>query len=280
MICSRRSFCVRRRCRYCPPPMRLSSRICRGARSCSSGNRPRLRRDYPGPYAQCGPARDRGERRGRQPGIHRLRPDRVVYRASRSGGRPTKFANGSGLDAPPSRERPTARTRMVLPLCRTAHGRARLEIGIVHDRHRATAGGSADGATVLCFRRRDRADGAGDLRACRFRLDARPRHVLPADGMEAGERLFASDLGRVPRERNSDLLGIGSPRHPSPCSPGTPLPGSGGLRSYRFVGSGPLFTHQFSHAWLDFRGIRDGPPFELDYFENSVTATRAHRDFA
>jgi hypothetical protein len=30
------------------------------------------------------------------------------------------------------------------------------------------------------------------------------------------------------------------------------------FEDYRFVGAGPLFTHQFSHAWLDFQGLRDG----------------------
>jgi hypothetical protein len=48
---------------------------------------------------------------------------------------------------------------------------------------------------------------------------------------------------------------------------------------YRFVGAGPLFTHQYSHAWIDFRGRRDGAPFNLDYFHNSITATYAHRAF-
>ena len=41
----------------------------------------------------------------------------------------------------------------------------------------------------------------------------------------------------------------------------------------------PLFIHQFSHAWVDFRGWREGwYPF-TDYFENSVLATRAHKAF-
>src|SRR5436309_15800082 len=38
----------------------------------------------------------------------------------------------------------------------------------------------------------------------------------------------------------------------------------------------PLFVHQYSHAWFDFRGRRDR---HADYFENSVLATRAHRVF-
>ena len=45
----------------------------------------------------------------------------------------------------------------------------------------------------------------------------------------------------------------------------------------RYVsGAAPLFIHQFSHAWFDFRGRHDA---FLDYFRNSVTATRAHRQF-
>jgi hypothetical protein len=46
---------------------------------------------------------------------------------------------------------------------------------------------------------------------------------------------------------------------------------------FRYVSvAAPLFVHQFSHAWFDFRGVRDE---FMDYFDNSVTATRAHRQF-
>jgi len=38
----------------------------------------------------------------------------------------------------------------------------------------------------------------------------------------------------------------------------------------------PLFVHQYSHAWVDFRGQRDR---YADYFHNSVIATKAHRIF-
>ena len=48
---------------------------------------------------------------------------------------------------------------------------------------------------------------------------------------------------------------------------------------YTYLSDGPLFVHQYSHAWVDFRGRREGwYPF-TDYFENSVAATRAHRQF-
>ena len=41
-------------------------------------------------------------------------------------------------------------------------------------------------------------------------------------------------------------------------------------------GNDPLFTHQYSHAWFDFRARRDR---YADYFENSIRATRAHKLF-
>lgn len=45
--------------------------------------------------------------------------------------------------------------------------------------------------------------------------------------------------------------------------------------------SGPLFTHLFSHAWIDFRGIRDAFMREKssDYFENTKSAVAIHRDY-
>ena len=41
----------------------------------------------------------------------------------------------------------------------------------------------------------------------------------------------------------------------------------------------PLFMHQYSHAWVDFRGRRETQGDRIDYFENSVQATLAHRAF-
>ena len=41
----------------------------------------------------------------------------------------------------------------------------------------------------------------------------------------------------------------------------------------------PLFIHQFSHAWVDFRGRRERHPPSVDYYENSVNATRAQQKF-
>jgi hypothetical protein len=49
-----------------------------------------------------------------------------------------------------------------------------------------------------------------------------------------------------------------------------------------FLYAGPLFVHQFSHAWIDFRGIRDRFMREkrADYFENSRRAVCIQRKYA
>jgi hypothetical protein len=77
------------------------------------------------------------------------------------------------------------------------------------------------------------------------------------------------------------LLGIGSPTHPIPAEswrawrrPTVTFEGS----SY-VGGPPPLFVHQYAHAWVDFRGSREREPPRIDWFENSVVATRAHRAF-
>jgi hypothetical protein len=77
------------------------------------------------------------------------------------------------------------------------------------------------------------------------------------------------------------LLAIGSLTHPIPAA---------SWRAWRrptvafdrhsFIGGPPpLFVHQFSHAWVDFRGWREREPPHTDWWENSVEATRAHKAF-
>jgi hypothetical protein len=54
------------------------------------------------------------------------------------------------------------------------------------------------------------------------------------------------------------------------------------LYGHDFLYAGPLFIHQFSHAWIDFRGIRDAFMREkgCDYFENSRRASYVQREYA
>ena len=74
------------------------------------------------------------------------------------------------------------------------------------------------------------------------------------------------------------LLGIGSPTHPLP--PDTWDAWTRPKINYKGIeyisGNDPLFTHQYSQAWFDFRNTRDA---YTNYFDNSVKATKAHKLF-
>lgn len=76
------------------------------------------------------------------------------------------------------------------------------------------------------------------------------------------------------------LMAIGSPRHSIPVDSWYAwIRPEVSYGNWQFISAGPLFTHQFSHAWVDFRHQKDGDPSYIDYFENSQIATYAHRDF-
>ena len=81
------------------------------------------------------------------------------------------------------------------------------------------------------------------------------------------------------------VLGLGSPTHPltdQSFSAWTMTYQWENLYGHDFLVAGPLFIHQFSHAWIDFRGIRDAFMREknCDYFENSRRATYVQREYA
>ena len=77
------------------------------------------------------------------------------------------------------------------------------------------------------------------------------------------------------------LLAIGSPTKPIPARSWYAWERTwyeyGGYKYLAAVS--PLFIHQFSHAWVDFRGRREHHPPYVDYFDNSVKATEAQRKF-
>jgi hypothetical protein len=54
------------------------------------------------------------------------------------------------------------------------------------------------------------------------------------------------------------------------------------LYDIEYLYAGPLFIHQMSHLWLDFRGIHDdfNRKTGIDYFENSRRATHVQRQYA
>ena len=80
------------------------------------------------------------------------------------------------------------------------------------------------------------------------------------------------------------ILALGSPTHPI-----DPRAWEEWTRSYSWDGGhgaphvtfGPLFGHQYSHVWIDFRGIQDSYMRSKgsDYFVNSTRATYANRAY-
>ena len=72
------------------------------------------------------------------------------------------------------------------------------------------------------------------------------------------------------------LLALSSPRHaiPASCWDAFKRP----MRDFQGIffidANAPLFVHQYSHAWFDFRNRQDE---YADYFHNSQRATQAHR---
>ncbi|MDT8871689.1 glucoamylase family protein [Komagataeibacter rhaeticus] len=82
------------------------------------------------------------------------------------------------------------------------------------------------------------------------------------------------------------ILGLGSPpirwnprrgRHGFP-----PTTSAGDYYGQTFLNFAPLFGHQYSHAWIDFRGVRDewARGRQIDYFENSRRAVYAQQAYA
>ena len=81
------------------------------------------------------------------------------------------------------------------------------------------------------------------------------------------------------------VLALGSPTHPVDPSAWTQWTSGYDWRTYygqAHVNFAPLFGHQYSHLWIDFRGIQDAymRGRGIDYFENSRRATLAQRAYA
>jgi hypothetical protein len=81
------------------------------------------------------------------------------------------------------------------------------------------------------------------------------------------------------------VLALGSPTHPLPAESYSAWATSYQWKTvdgYEGLYGGPLFIHQYSHCWLDLRGIQDAFMRDkgIDYFENSRRATYAQRAYA
>jgi hypothetical protein len=81
------------------------------------------------------------------------------------------------------------------------------------------------------------------------------------------------------------LLALGSPTHPVAPEAWTAWTAGyrwGSFHDQEHLGFAPLFGHQYTHTWVDFRGIRDAAMREhnLDYFENARRAALAQHAYA
>ncbi len=81
------------------------------------------------------------------------------------------------------------------------------------------------------------------------------------------------------------VLALGSPTHPLGAEAWTAWTQTyrwGSYYNQKHVGFAPLFGHQYSQVWIDFRGIKDAymRGRGIDYFENSRRATLSQRSYA
>ena len=81
------------------------------------------------------------------------------------------------------------------------------------------------------------------------------------------------------------LLGLGSPTFPLPAESYSAYCSTYQWKKIygrELLYSGPLFTHQLSHLWIDFHDLRDAfmREHDTDYFQNSRQATYVHQEYA
>jgi len=81
------------------------------------------------------------------------------------------------------------------------------------------------------------------------------------------------------------ILGLGSPTYPLPENSYSAWASTYewiNIYGYEYLYAGPLFTHQLSHIWIDFRAIQDAfmRSKGIDYFENSRRATYVQQQYA
>ena len=80
------------------------------------------------------------------------------------------------------------------------------------------------------------------------------------------------------------ILAIASPTHPIPANAWQRWCSTyiwAKFQGYEHVNFGPLFGHQYSHLFIDFKGLQDSFMLSkgIDYFENSRRATLANRAY-
>ncbi|UGB44624.1 Tat pathway signal protein [Frateuria edaphi] len=113
------------------------------------------------------------------------------------------------------------------------------------------------------------------------------RAPLISMGWTPGGQFIPSDWKGYNEGMLVYILALGSPTHPvQPAAwkawTSTNDQTWGAFQGQTFLNFAPLFGHQYSHVWVDFRGIRDdwNREHDLDYFQNSRRATYSQRNYA
>ncbi len=112
-----------------------------------------------------------------------------------------------------------------------------------------------------------------------------PRPPLLSMGWFPGSGFHKSEWDGYNEAMILYILALGSPTHPVDEQAWNGFTGKYQWMKYygeEFVSFGPLFGHQYSHAWIDFRGIKDAYMHSkgIDYFENSRRATLTQQSYA
>lgn len=114
-----------------------------------------------------------------------------------------------------------------------------------------------------------------------------PRAPLLSMGWTPGGKFIDSDWKGYDEGMLIYILALGSPTHAIsddawPAWTRTYPKQWGRFYGQTFLNFAPLFGHQYSESWVDFRGIRDAwsRAHDLDYFENGRRAVYAQRAYA
>ena len=114
---------------------------------------------------------------------------------------------------------------------------------------------------------------------------ASPRPPLVGHGWTPENGHLPYDWGGYNEAALVYIMALGSPTHP--IDPASWHAWTAGYKWTTFYGLeqidfAPLFGHQFTHVWIDFRGIRDDfcRAHDIDYFENSRRAALSQRAYA
>lgn len=115
----------------------------------------------------------------------------------------------------------------------------------------------------------------------------RKRGEWLAMGWTPGGQFLASDWKGYNEGLIVYLQALGSPTHPLPSSvwkdwTNTYATQYADFHGHKLLNFAPLFGHQYSESWVDFRGIKDAwnKQHGDDYFHNSREAVYAQRDYA